>query len=459
MDATPADVSVAASATAPTMLARDQSSVHFKPRGSNQIGMRQYNERVVLHAIRLHGSLPKADLARLTHLSTQTVSLIIDRLHSDGLVIKQAAVRGKVGQPSVPMALNPDGAFSIGIKIGRRNCDTLLLDFTGQVRERASLSYDFPDPRVLFTHLQAQLTSISARLGASLAERIAGVGIAAPLSLGGWHSLLGVSAERTHAWDTIDMAAQVQAMTNVPVQLVKDTAAACVAELVAGRGRSVKSFVYLFIDTFIGGGVVIDSQWRSGLRGNAGAIGSMPLHAAGLSGQTSSDVLSNPSSTLSSEAATGASHGASHAATVGTAPPAQVLSVASLYQLEQRFAAAGLDPSACYDDRALTGDFAPHTHAWLYEAASAIALVVQNAACVLDMDAVIIDGSLGRRLLSALRQTLATALQAYSWEGISQPEVLLGAIGADARAMGGALLPLYSSFAPDRELFLKLDRV
>lgn len=417
-------------AAAPTDHSDDQAPAHFKPRGSNQIGMRQYNERVVLHAIRLHGSLAKADLARLTHLSTQTVSLIIDRLHADGLVIKQAALRGKVGQPSVPMALNPDGAFSIGIKIGRRNCDTLLLDFNGQVRERASLSYDFPDPQVLFAHLQTQLHAIPASLGVHLAERIVGVGIAAPLSLGGWHNLLGVSAERTHAWDDMDIAAQVQALTPYPVQSVKDTAAACVAELVAGRGRSIKSFVYLFIDTFIGGGVVIDSQWRSGLRGNAGAIGSMPLCAA-------LDFESGQSK---------------------QAPPPQVLSVASLYQLEQRFVAAGLEASACYDDRAVTGDYAAHTQVWLREAVSAIALVVQNAACVLDMDAVIIDGSLGRGLLGMLRQALGPALQAYSWEGITEPEVLLGVIGADARAMGGALLPLYSSFAPDRELFLKLDR-
>lgn len=396
---------------------------HFKPRGSNQIGMRQYNERVVLQAIRLHGSVPKAELARLTHLSTQTVSIIIDRLHADALVVKQEPVRGKVGQPSVPIALNPDGAFSLGVKIGRRNCDTLLLDFTGKVRERASLSYDFPDPQVLFAHLRAQLTELPSRIGAHLSERIAGIGIAAPLSLGGWHSLLGVSAERTHAWDSIDIAAQVQAMTTLPVQQVKDTAAACVAELVAGRGRSVRSFVYLFIDTFIGGGVVIDSQWRSGLRGNAGAIGSLPLHCA---------------------------HDDS--------APAQVLSVASLYRLEQRFAAAGLDSTACYDDRAMDEVHAAHTLAWLHEAVAAIALVVQNAACVLDMDAVIIDGSLGRKLLTALRQELNFAMARYSWEGVSEPEVLLGTMGADARAMGGALLPLYSSFAPDRELFLKLDR-
>ena len=30
------------------------------------------------------------------------------------------------------------------------------------------------------------------------------------------------------------------------------------------------------------------------------------------------------------------------------------------------------------------------------------------------------------------------------------------AIGPDARALGGALLPLYARFAPDRDLFLKI---
>ena len=105
----------------------------LRPRGSNHVGMRQFNERVVLQAIRLNGSVSKADIARLTRLTPQTVQIIIARLEADALVKKLEPTRGKVGQPSVPMALNPDGAFSIGIKIGRRSLDMLLLDFTGQV--------------------------------------------------------------------------------------------------------------------------------------------------------------------------------------------------------------------------------------------------------------------------------------------------------------------------------------
>ena len=56
-------------------------------RGSNHVGMRQFNERIVLQAIRHHGAIPKADLARLTQLSTQTVAIIVGRLLDDGLLI------------------------------------------------------------------------------------------------------------------------------------------------------------------------------------------------------------------------------------------------------------------------------------------------------------------------------------------------------------------------------------
>ena len=51
---------------------------------------------------------------------------------------------------------------------------------------------------------------------------------------------------------------------------------------------------------------------------------------------------------------------------------------------------------------------------------------------------------------------LTAALDACNWEGAERPAVLAGTIGPDARAIGGALLPLYANFAPDRDLFLKL---
>lgn len=394
----------------------------LQPRGSNQMGMSQFNERVVLQAVRLHGSMPKADLARLTNLSTQTVSLIINRLLEEGLVSKRAPVRGKVGQPSVPIMLNPDGAFSIGIKIGRRSLDVLLVDFVGNTRERMSWTYPFPVADTVFGQIESALKSMAVLLGPKLLPRLCGIGIAAPLGLGGWQNLLEMAPEQANEWDRIDIGQRVQAMTALPVEFAKDTAAACVAELLLGRGRSIKNFLYVFVDIFIGGGLVINSHLHSGLHGNAGAVGSLPLGMA--------------------------TPGAKH-------PPGQLLGDASLFNLEQLFMLAGLDPAAAHDARALQEPFVTHTEAWLDDAARAIALSINSATCLLDLEGVIIDGSFDRSLLERLLAEVERALECYSWEGVTRPQVLGGTVGSDARAVGGAFLPLYAHFAPDRDLFLK----
>jgi hypothetical protein len=83
-------------------------------------------------------------------------------------------------------------------------------------------------------------------------------------------------------------------------------------------------------------------------------------------------------------------------------------------------------------------------------------LTVNSAACVLDLGHVILDGSFSRSLQAALLAALDAALARYDWEGVTRPALLPGTIGADARALGGALLPLHANFAPDRELFLKI---
>ena len=397
---------------------------HLRPRGSSQGGLAQYNERVVLQAVRLHGPVPGAEIARLTHLTAQTVSLITKRLIDEGLLIKGAPVRGKVGQPSVPLMLNPEGAFSIGVKVGRRSLDVLLVDFTGQVRERQTQSYLYPEPAAVLDAIAHSTRLFTRSLGLQGRERLQGIGVAAPLSLGGWRQLLGLPAEVAQAWALVDLAAEVERRTGLPATFMKDTAAACVAELVAGRGRSVRSYLYLFVDTFIGGGLVIDSHLHAGLHGNAGAVGSLPL------GMTAPGTRKSP---------------------------AQLLAVASLLTLESLYIQAGLDPEAVQDERALQVPWLEHTEIWLRQAAAAIAHAINSAACLLDLEGTIIDGSFSRDMLAALLAEVQAASARTNWEGVVPPLVQPGVIGSDARALGGAMLPLYANFAPDRDLFLKSD--
>ena len=109
-------------------------------RGTNQSGMRDSNERLVLSLVRRQGALSKTDIARMTGLSAQTVSVIMRKLEDDGLLRRGEPQRGKIGQPSVPMSLDPEGAYFLGLKIGRRSAELVLIDFLGQVRAIRQLS-------------------------------------------------------------------------------------------------------------------------------------------------------------------------------------------------------------------------------------------------------------------------------------------------------------------------------
>ena len=396
----------------------------LRQRGSNQGGMRQFNDRVVLQALRVHGSMPKAELARLTGLTAQTIGLITARLDEDQLLVREAPVRGRVGQPSVPLGLNPEGAFAIGIKIGRRSADWLLVDFLGRVTERLEMQYLFPDAAVLLPAIRENLDRLLQGLG-PLRSRVVGVGVAAPLLLGGWHRMLGLTEAQSDAWNHLDLAAEVQAMTDLPVSFAKDTSAACVAELLQGRGRDLHSFLYLFMDTFVGGGLVIDSHLHRGANGNAGAVASLPLQVAG-------------------------------SPTQRELPP-QLISQASLWDLEQRFREHSLDPMAAYDTRALFEPWLHYTREWVDRAALALAHCIVAGTAFLDVEAVVIDGVVAPDLLRELWARTGEALKAYNAEGLlAMPRLELGTIGSDARALGGALLPLHATFAPDRDLFLKV---
>ena len=289
------------------------------------------------------------------------------------------------------------------------------------MRERIARVHGFPDPEALFGDLDAQLRRLVEQLPAALRPRLHGIGVAAPLSLEGWHAVLGIAPREAARWAGVDIRARIAALTSLPVEFVKDTAAACVAELVAGRGRQLGSFLYLYVDAFIGGGLVIDSQLRAGRHGNAGAVASMPVPRP------------------------------------DPAAPVQLVERASLVTLDARYAAAGLEAGAALDTRALQRPWWPHTEAWLAEAAPAIALAVGQAACLLDLDGVIVDGVFSRELLATDAHCRQPRPRPLRLAGRGPPRVARRHDRPDdAIALGGALLPLHANFAPDHTLFLKL---
>ena len=390
--------------------------------GSNQIGLGQYNERLVLSLVRREPGIAKAELARVTKLTPQTISVIVNRMIDDGFIITGEKQRGRVGKPSTGLLLNPEGVFSIGVKIGRRSLDVILMGFDGSIVRRETSYHDFPEPAKTLPDIKAAITRMKEALNPAQVARIIGVGLAAPGALASWSHEFETSVQMMDAWQDVDLPAEITAFTDLPVSMMNDVSAACLAELSLNRKRHSHDFLYLYVGTFIGGGVVMNGKLLSGFSGNAASLGSMTMGVAQADGEM----------------------------------PKQLLSKASLRDLEKLLNAHGHEIQSLhgYDD--LTGEVLDLFEKWSDDAAVALAGAIVNAHAVLDSEMIVIDGTLPAAQLERLIQKVESALSSYDLTGLERPQFEQGQIGYEARALGGAFLPVYAQFAPDRDVFLKM---
>ncbi|MFN3313872.1 MAG: ROK family protein [Hyphomonas sp.] len=376
---------------------------HGGPISEDRISVRSQLDRRLLTLVRRHGALAKSELARLAGLSPQTVSVATRALEDEGLLQRLAPVRGRIGQPIIPLALAPDGAYIAGAKIGRRSVEYLLADFCGGVLSHSSLRYSAPDPAMVLPWLRAQLRQTREMLG-SRSSRLAGLGIAMPCRL--WDWLSDTSSDQCHlqAWKSTDPSAEL-ADQELPIILVNDATAACVAEMMFGDASFSADTVYFYIGTFIGGGIVQSGRLWTGPTGQGGALGSI--------------LVQGPYET-----------------------PVQLINVASLAVLEQILQDAGADCSDLTEDGQDWTSIWQYATPWIERAALALAQASVTAAAITRCRTIVIDGAIPDTVRQMLVDRTRYHLQRLDMTGIAPVSVGPGTRGILARTLGAAGMPL-----------------
>lgn len=377
--------------------------------GVNQSGLRDHNERLVLSLIQRHGALPSAEVARRANISAQTASIIIRGLEGDGLLTRGASVKGRVGKPSVPMMLNPDGILSLGLNIGRKSADLVLIDILGTVRAQVKQRYPYPTPRVVLDFLTDAHRQIMTTLTPADRQRLAGIGVAVPFELWNWLDAVNAPKEAMARWRDLDLVAAVADRTGLAVYHENDATAACAAEHLFGRGREFADYAYFFIGSFVGGGVVLNDAVYSGRTGNAGAFGTLAVRPD-LPGQ------------------------------------GQLLHQASIYLLERRLEAAGQDPGAVWDPDCDWQSFGAILDDWIARTAQALALGAVAVSSVIDFERVMIEGNCPPSVRARLVEAARAALAGCDTRGIAPPIIEEALVGRNARAIGAASLPISARY-------------
>jgi predicted NBD/HSP70 family sugar kinase len=386
--------------------------------GTTQAETRVYNERLVVALVRRHEQLSKSDLARLTSLAPQTITTIVNRAADNQLLVRREPLRGRLGQPSVPYALNPDAAFAFGLKVDHRSADVALVNFVGDVIAFERVEFDYPVPSEVMAFAKAAIGRMRRKHKEIPPQRIAGLGIASPFHQWDLLEETDVPRGRLAAWNKIDIRAELDRIFDWPVYLFNDATVCAAAELMFGAGAGCSDFVYAYVGYVLGGGLVLDHHLFPGRNRLAGALGDIPVQ-------------------------TGSRRG----------PTLPLRDVASLNSLAGKLDTGGR--AALWSSPGDWSELGGALTDWIEAVADGLAQAIRSAIALLDIDNVVVDGAIPPEVRKEIAKAIRRRLARTNGDRPEPFSVIEGKFGHLAPAIGGASVPLLVQYSNDKELLFK----
>jgi len=244
-------------------------------RGTNLPRMGDFNESVVLDAIRrVPDGLSRVELARATGLSAQTVSNICRRLLSGGLAREAGTTNSGGGKPRRLLQVIAEARYAVGVHLDPAVVTLVVLDLLGRIVAHAQRpTPEAADPDHTLVEMSQSINTLISD-SAVPREHILGLGIAVPGPID-LASGLVIAPPELAGWGRVPLRDYLVEATRLPVLMDKDVIAAAVAERWAGAAANTGNFVFFYLGTGSGMGVVVDDVVLRGFSGNAGEVGGL----------------------------------------------------------------------------------------------------------------------------------------------------------------------------------------
>jgi len=249
--------------------------------GANQYDLGSVNEATIIETIRLAGTITRTEISEQTGLTQQSVSRILRVLLERGLLAEGAAERTeRLGKPRTPVRLRAEAAHAAGVLVDPELVSVVLTDLDGAVLEKRTVPLDAGvAPAALVEIVAGCVDSVLADSGIDPTTFLGvGVAVPGPITIDG--QLLDLPLSQ--AWRNVPLRGMLADRLGCPVVLEKDGTAAAAGEQWVGRTDRAGDFVYLYVGTGMGSGLVLNGETYRGGSANAGEFGQLCAVRLGL---------------------------------------------------------------------------------------------------------------------------------------------------------------------------------
>lgn len=384
--------------------------------GKNAEKTKAHNRRVVLGYLQGRDA-GRAEIARASGLSTQTVSNLVAELEAEDLVQATGRRAAARGQPPLVYRFHASGAAVLGFEVRPDTLTMVLTDLGGTLlmTRQARLCETTPEP------VLAQMAALAAEARARPdCPRLLGAGLVIPGPFG-VEGLSAAGATTLPGWDPLKIPAQAEAALGLPVHLDKDATAAALAEGMFGAAQGLSSFAFLYFGSGLGLGLITQGQPMRGAFGNAGELGHVVLHPGGLPCDCGNfGCLEQYVSRLSVQR---------HLIGAGLLPPDRQGTDATINRL--------------------LAEAHPALTEWAVHAAEALSRAIGMLENLFDPQSIILGGALPDGLLDLLIARLSLPPGSVARRADrSHPRVVRGTSGRLTAALGAAALVIHDTVTP-----------
>jgi len=197
--------------------------------GDMALNTRRVNRQRLLDAIRRHGPISRADLAKRTALSPPTVSGLVEELVTDVGLLREVGIGASSGgRPPVLLEFNAEYGYLVGVDLGSRMLRVALTDLQGTVIARR-------EERTNVESCQATVEQICSLIRATIKDagrdlsKLFAIGIGAP-GMTDVNSGRVISATNLVGWTDVPLRDLIQARMAAPVRVDNDANMAALGE-------------------------------------------------------------------------------------------------------------------------------------------------------------------------------------------------------------------------------------
>jgi predicted NBD/HSP70 family sugar kinase len=255
-------------------------TVSFTTSGAlRKSALRQANERLVLNSIRRHPGISRAEIARLTALSSTSVTFVVNRLRKSRLVVERKLENGSqaAGRPPSALRIRAEAMWAVGVDISQPAARVVLVDLAGSVKKQETVPWQV-NPELFLHKLHATIRKVAA---GCKPEQMLGVGVSMPGTID--KASGRVIAAENIGWFGVDVGRLLRRDLRWPFFYENDANLSALAEhWFAPQGSDLlRYFVYVRLRTGVGTGVVVDGRPLHGVSSAAAEFGHVMLYADG----------------------------------------------------------------------------------------------------------------------------------------------------------------------------------